>query len=240
MCGDEGLAIGRALENEGRAHSAIVVRTRIIDERIGAAMVADSIATLAILGAGLDARAFRLALPRGTRVIEADFPDTIEWKRPRLPKVPEGIAHELHALDLRDSAALRATLAGDEPMLVVLEGVLPYLERADADVLLSTIGARVGRTKVLCDLGGGAWGLTVARRTANVAASRGAPFRTRYSNPRSWLESLGYSVTANISFVEWDEARTDRRFRTPWTARLLPGYRDAARVLEAVAPRIAA
>jgi len=231
------MAIGRALEAEGRAHSAIVVRTRILDERIGALVVADSIKTVAILGAGLDARAFRLALPSGLRFIEADFPDTIEWKRARLPPVPAGTTHELNALDLRDSSALRALLAGDESMLVVLEGVLPYLQRADADVLLATIAARRGRTTVLCDVGGGAWGLAAARRTANVVASRGAPFRTRFSNPTAWLESLGYSVTANISFVEWDEARSDRRFHTPWTSRLLPGYRDAARVIEAVSAR---
>ena len=212
------------------------MRTRILDERIGALVVADAIKTIAILGAGLDARAFRLALPAGLRLVEADFPATVEWKRARLPAVPAGVTHELHALDLRDSSAVRALLAGDESMLVVLEGVLPYLERADADVLLTTIGARRGRTTVLCDVGGGAWGLAAARRTANVVAARGAPFRTRFSNPTAWLESLGYAVSANISFVEWDEARSDRRFRTPWTSRLLPGYRDAARVLEATAP----
>lgn len=213
-----------------------MVRTRILDERIGAALVADSIKSIAILGAGLDARAFRLSLPRGTRFIEVDLPDTIEWKRKRLPPVPETIAHELHPLDLRDATGLRALLAGEEPMLVVLEGVLPYLEPADAGVLLSTIAARRGRTSVLCDVGGGAWGLAIGRRTANVVAARGAPFRMRSSRPAVWFESLGYSVTANISFVEWDEARTERRFRTPWTSRLLPGYRDAARVLEAIAP----
>jgi len=234
LCGEEGLAIGRALEAEGRAHSAIVVRTRILDERIAASVVADNIRTIALFGSGLDARAFRLALPRGTRVLEADFAETIAWKRARLPAVPTDVTHELHALDLRQTSAVRALLAGDEPMLVVLEGVLPYLERPDADVLLTAIAARRGRVTVLCDVGGGAWGLAAARRTARVVAARGAPFLTRFSHPAAWLESLGYSVTANVSFVDWDEARTERRFTTPWTSRILPGYRDAARVLEAV------
>jgi O-methyltransferase involved in polyketide biosynthesis len=171
------------------------------------------------------------------RVVEADFPESIAWKRERLPAIPEGLTHELHALDVRDASAVRALVSGDGPMLVVLEGVLPYLERAEADTLLATVAARRARTTVLCDIGGGVWGLTAARRTARVVAARGAPFRTRFANPAAWLESLGYRVTANISLVEWDEARSDRRFRTPWTSRLLPGYRDAARVIEAVSVR---
>lgn len=235
LCGPEGLAIGRALEREGRAHTAIVVRTRVIDERIAAAVVADGIRKVALLGAGLDARAFRLALPSGMRWLEVDFPETVAWKRERLPEAPAGMEHELHPLDLRSTAALGELLdrfAERDRVLVVLEGVVPYLTPADAEAFFRMLASR--RVTVLCDLGGGAWGATIARRTARVVAGRGAPFRTRIGDPAAWLEGMGYRVTANVSLVDWDAARTDRRWEVPWTARVFPGYRDAARVLEAV------
>ncbi|MBI2391136.1 MAG: class I SAM-dependent methyltransferase [Deltaproteobacteria bacterium] len=235
LCGPEGLAIGRALEREGRAHTAILVRTRVIDERIAAAVVADGIRQVALLGAGLDARAFRLALPPRMRWLEVDFPETVAWKRERLPEAPVGLEHELHALDLRSTVALGELLdrfAGDERVLVVLEGVVPYLSPAEAEALLGMLAAR--KVTVLCDLGGGAWGAAIARSTARVVAGQGAPFRTRIGDPAAWLERIGFRVTANVSLVDWDAARTDRRWNVPWTARVFPGYRDAARVLEAV------
>lgn len=232
LCGEEGLSIGRALEREGRAHAAIVVRTRVIDERVAAALVADGIRHVALLGAGLDARPLRLSQPPGVRWLDVDFPPTIAWKRARLPALAGG--QELLPLDLRDTAALGEALdrfSAGSRLLVVLEGVVPYLAREEADALFSLLAAR--NVSVLCDISGGAWGAAIARRTARVVATRGVPFRTRIADPAAWLEGLGFRVTANVSLVDWDAARSDRRWQVPWTARLLPGYRDAARVLEA-------
>lgn len=232
LCGEEGLSIGRALEREGRAHAAIVVRTRVIDERIAVALVADGIRHVALLGAGLDARPLRLAQPDSVRWLEVDFPETIAWKHARLPTLGEH--HELLALDLRQLVALGEALdrfSAGARTLVVLEGVVPYLQRADVDALFGLLAAR--NVSVLCDVGGGTWSAAIARRTANVVATRGVPFRTRIAEPTRWLEGLGFRVTANVSLVDWDAARSDRRWQVPWTARLLPGYRDAARVLEA-------
>ncbi len=233
LCGEQGLSIGRSLEREGRAHAAIVVRTRVIDERIGVALVADAIRHVALLGAGLDARPLRLAQPPGVRWLEVDLPEAIAWKRERLPRLAEH--HELHALDLKHTDRLAELLdgfAGGAPVLMILEGVVPYLARAEADALLAMLATRRGA--VVCDVSGGFWGTTIARRTADVVAGRGVPFRTRIADPSAWLSSLGFRVTANVSLVDWDAARSDRRWDVPWSARLLPGYRDAARVLEGV------
>lgn len=233
LCGEDGLSVGRALERKGRAHAAIVVRTRVIDERVGVALVADGIRHVALLGSGLDARPLRLRQPEGVHWLEIDFPESIAWKRDRLPHLAEH--HELLALDLKQTELLAKALdrfSGGGPILVVLEGVVPYLAREEADALFAMLAAR--RTTVVCDVSGGLWGTAIARRTADVVAGRGVPFRTRIADPAGWLESLGFRVTANVSLVDWDAARSDRRWDVPWTARLLPGYRDAARVLEGV------
>src|SRR5688572_3580502 len=69
LCGEEGLRIGRDLEAVGLAHDAIIARTCVIDERIGAAIAGGMFETVIVLGAGLDARPFRLRLPPTLRWI---------------------------------------------------------------------------------------------------------------------------------------------------------------------------
>src|SRR4029077_12106850 len=58
----------------------ITTRTRFLDEVILDACAAGS-RQLVILGAGLDARAFRLDLPPTTPCFELDLPDVLEFKQ---------------------------------------------------------------------------------------------------------------------------------------------------------------
>jgi methyltransferase (TIGR00027 family) len=240
LCGPNGLAIGRALEREGRAHDAIVVRTRIVDERIATAVVVDGIHDVLVLGAGLDARSLRLSLPHRLRWIEVDFPATIAWKAARLTEVDDpGCVLRLVPLDLTELGAVEELLvscAARRPLLVVLEGVLPYLEPDVADALVRAIAARPA-TSIVADVGGGAWSAAAARRTGRVVASHGAPFLTKIDDAATWFSARGFEIRANVSLVDWDQAQPEPRFRRPWTARLLPGYRDAARVVLARSSR---
>ncbi len=232
LCGEEGLRIGRAMEAEGRAHDAIVIRTRVIDERIEQAF-RQGCSTVLTLGAGLDARPYRMSR-EGVRWVEVDRPEVLQWKAERLP--PTAPPVERRALDLRDLGAISALLDSlrCEELLVVMEGVLVYLPPDRAEALLSLLAARRG-LRLLCDLGGGAWSKFFGRRPAEVAARSGAPYRTQAQRPSRWLSSLGFRVIADISLVDWDGASPHPRWSHSLWQRLVPGLRDAARVLDVVA-----
>ncbi len=99
----------------------IVMRTCIIDDFIRCA-IAEGIDTIVILGAGLDARPYRMDLPASVQWIEADYPHLIDYKerllaneqprcrlervkidplpgrrrRARAPADPAAVAHESH------------------------------------------------------------------------------------------------------------------------------------------------
>jgi methyltransferase (TIGR00027 family) len=64
----------------------VVARTRLIDEYLLAA-VRDGMPQIAILGAGFDTRAYRIAGVEGTCVFEVDHPDTSAVKRQRIRQV---------------------------------------------------------------------------------------------------------------------------------------------------------
>jgi len=118
------------------------LRTRAIDDAVEAESRAGT-RQLVLLGAGLDARAYRLAALKDTVVFEVDHPSTQRDKRARVPG--EHAAKEVRFVGVdfeRDSLrdALRA--AGHDPSqrtTFLWEGVTMYLERSAVETTLRTL-----------------------------------------------------------------------------------------------------
>ena len=108
----------------------VVIRTRVIDEQIQSA-VANGIGTVVNLGAGLDTRPYRMALPESLRWIELDYPHIIDLKETVLKDDMPRCRLERIKLDLADRdarlRALKNITADSNKVLVLSEAVLPYL-----------------------------------------------------------------------------------------------------------------
>ena len=113
----------------------IVCRKRYIDERTAAALAAGAKA-LVILGAGLDTRACRFAVPLAVPSYEVDLPPNIEYKRAQLlaryGRIPGHMT--LVPLDL-EKADLGSALAAvdfqiSQRTIFIWEGVTQYLTAA--------------------------------------------------------------------------------------------------------------
>ena len=119
------------------------VRTPFYDEQVRAACAA-AFRQVVLLAAGLDARAWRLDLPAGTAVYEVDTQPVLDYKHAVLTEQPRN--HRVPVVaDLREdwpSALRRAGHDPAQPTVWLLEGLLMYLDAADCDRLLSTIGER--------------------------------------------------------------------------------------------------
>ncbi|MEB3034458.1 class I SAM-dependent methyltransferase [[Mycobacterium] nativiensis] len=137
--GDDGqMGIARMADN-------MAVRTRFFDDFFldaGAAGVRQAV----ILASGLDARAYRLDWPAGTRVFEIDQPEVIAFKTRVLAEqgAQPTADRRAVAVDLRDDwpAALQA--AGFDPAQPTAwsaEGLLAYLPADAQDRLLDTVTA---------------------------------------------------------------------------------------------------
>ncbi len=134
LAGDHGRAILATVPQSFVGAWSVVIRTVIIDGFIQRA-VKDGVDTILNLGAGLDTRPYRMELPRSLRWIEVDFPDVIALKESRLANEPPCCRLDRVGLDLTDRVARRAFLsdisAGATKMLVITEGVVPYISEAD-------------------------------------------------------------------------------------------------------------
>jgi methyltransferase (TIGR00027 family) len=124
---------------------SLAVRTRFFDEFFLSATAA-GIGQAVILAAGLDARAYRLAWPRGTVVYEVDQPNVVEFKTDAMARLgaKPTTARRTVSIDLREDwpTALRESGFDDtKPAAWSAEGLLMYLPPEAQDRLFDHITA---------------------------------------------------------------------------------------------------
>ena len=138
LAGDHGRNILATVPNSFVGGWSVVIRTVIIDGFIEQA-IKEGVDTILNLGAGLDTRPYRMDLPRSLHWIEVDYPHVIELKETRLAEEKPRCRLERLALDLTDRPARKAFLArvnaAADKILVLTEGVTPYLTEADVGAL---------------------------------------------------------------------------------------------------------
>ena len=134
LIGEHGKKILATVPRHFAGGWSVVIRTVIIDDYIRQAIAA-GVDTILNLGAGLDTRPYRIELPSSLRWIEVDFPHMIELKEARLAGEKPSCRLERIKLDLTDRALRRQLFAdvsaGAGKMLVLTEGVIPYLTNDD-------------------------------------------------------------------------------------------------------------
>jgi len=131
LAGKKGVEVARDMRATAKhVKWSVVTRTVVIDELI-LSHIAQGVDMVVNLGAGLDARPYRLPLPSTLPWIEVDYPHLIDYKESLLNKETPRCRLERVRLDLSDRARRRdlfANLAGRaKNILVLTEGVTPYL-----------------------------------------------------------------------------------------------------------------
>lgn len=149
---------GRALRWVHRAASGgmidhVNLRTAAIDASLRRAVLG-GVDQLVVLGAGLDARAWRLPALAGTDVLEIDHPATQATKRARIgnliptARTVEFVAVDFERDDLREALA-DSTHERNRKTVWIWEGVTPYLDPAAIDATLGVIAECSARGSVL-------------------------------------------------------------------------------------------
>lgn len=144
VAGEQGRQILTRLSKAFFGGFSVVIRTVIIDDFVRSA-VADGVDTVLNLGAGLDTRPYRMDLPESLRWIEVDFPHVLALKEERLAGERPRCRLSRIAADLTDASARRAVLdtaaSGAKGVLVLTEGVVPYLRSEDVAALARDLRA---------------------------------------------------------------------------------------------------
>lgn len=224
LAGPEGKAIVDRLPDGRRTAWAMIVRTAIFDELILDRIQHRGATTVLNLACGLDARAWRLALPPDLRWIDVDLPAILEYKVSALKSETPRCRYEAVAADLTDPAARDALLArvgaAGPRVLVVAEGLLVYLTPTQVADLAGALHHQPSFLWWLIDLASPRL-LKILHRSWGTHLERGnAPFRfgpaegTDFFRPFGWREEIFRSSI--------DEARRlHREMSMMWFWRLL-------------------
>lgn len=213
LAGEHGAQIAATMPRSEMIAWTVVLRTRIIDDYILDA-IKSGIDTVLCLGAGLDARPYRMELPASLRWIEADYPRVIEYKEQHLSGEQPRCQLQRVKIDLADRAARREffarVAASSQKCLVLTEGVIPYLTDEQVGTLADDLHA-MQCTK---------WWITeyfssfmqAMRRRWKTGMMRNAPF---LFEPKDWFgffRQHGWEQKEIHYFA--DEGRRFRRWPT--------------------------
>lgn len=212
------------------ARSSAVARTRLIDDTIQRALER-GIEQLVILGAGFDARAYRLRALSELPVFEVDHPDTLAKKKRALRRVSaEAPSHvRFVSIDFESSELDRVmTVAGyskDLRTFILWEGVTNYLNEGAVDSTLRWCASAAPGSQVVFTY--------VHRGVLDDPASFAGTerlFQTLEAAGERWTFGLDPSELARFLderglLLEEDIGSADYRARyMPETSRIMRGY----------------
>jgi methyltransferase (TIGR00027 family) len=153
-----------------------VIRTRFFDDYLLAAADAGC-RQVVLLAAGLDTRAFRLTWPDHLRLFELDLPDLLPFK--------ESVLAECNAQPTCARTVVSADLRGDWPAPLtaagfnhsartawLIEGLLLYLARDEAERLITEVSALSATDSQLAAEHGGMAGNSLLRQGGALPAMR--------------------------------------------------------------------
>ena len=144
LAGEHGAQIAAAMPLSRVIAWTVAIRTCIIHDYIDLA-IGEGVDSVLNLGAGLDTRPYRMNLPASLNWIEADYPHIIDYKEQVLASENPRCRLERVKIDLADLSERGRLFAHVNArigkMLVITEGVLPYLSIGEAAALADDLRA---------------------------------------------------------------------------------------------------
>lgn len=228
--GERGEAIVAHMPNGTAMAWPMIVRTAVMDELI-LRCVGQGAATVLNLAAGLDTRAYRLALPATLRWFHVDLPDMTDYVRERMASETPQCSLEYVAADLTDSAQRRGLFeraASHGPVLVITEGLLIYLTRDQVADLSKELHDVAKAKWWISDLASPMLEQFLKRQWSKRLEAGNSPMQffppegTAFFAPHGWREAEFRSA--------WDESlRLKRTMKHAWLWTLLGKLQPKAR-----------
>ena len=208
LAGDRGAAIVEKLP-KGKAFAwPMIVRTAVMDEIIVRLTRDQGVRTVVNLAAGLDTRAYRLALPPSLRWFHVDLPDMLAYTRDNLRDEHPACVLEYVAADLQEPAQRAALLdranAAGGPALAIAEGLLVYLPPEQVAALGSDLSSRPAFRHWLIDLAAPDMLRMLQKTWAPYLAAGNAPMLFAPAEGTRFFESSGWREAEYRSM--WTEA----------------------------------
>jgi methyltransferase (TIGR00027 family) len=232
LAGERGHQIVRELKRGRQMAWAMVVRTAVLDDMILDRVRNGGVDTVINLAAGLDARAWRLDLPRSLRWFDVDLPDMVAYKMKAMREEPPVCQYEAVAVDVTSDTAraevLRRVGGVARTALVITEGLLVYL----GDEKVASLG------RALHDVPSIRWWISdvasprllkmMNKQWGKAVSAGNAPFLFAPPDSAAFFAPLGWRETVFRSALE-EAQRLKREMPMMWFWRFLTRISPAKR-----------
>ena len=203
------------------------IRTKFLDDALHNAVRSHGLHQVVILAAGMDTRAFRIPWPSGVRVFEVDRDEIFDHKEAVLGRAGASPSCDRHVVRADLARPWTAALAAagfdrSKPAAFLVEGLLMYLEEADAQTVLTAIaGIAAPGSWIAADVVNPEV-LTSPYMARYMAALReaGSPWKFGIEDPESFFRQQGWSPTV---VQPGDPEASYGRWPFPTAPRAMPG-----------------
>ena len=205
LAGDRGIEISRATTIDDRGWF-FTARTVLFDQFI-AAEVRRGVDLVVNLGAGVDARPYRLDLPESLQWIEVDLPSIIDYKTPILSAARPRCRLERIPLDLADVESRRRLLAdlGSRAAraLIICEGLVVYLTEEEVGALAADLAETPTFERWALEFPSPTLlHLMKEHKVGQVVRDAGAPFKFGPESGPDFFKPYGWQPVAVESIVK--------------------------------------
>lgn len=235
LAGARGRELADSMPLGSSVDFALTVRTAAVD-RLLAESFRRGARRVVNLGAGLDARPYRLPIPPGVDWVEADFPALIAEKERLLagetPACPvRRVGIDLSGADERRAFFAELSREDAGPAVVLTEGVIAYLDPGQAADLARDMRATPGFRFWILDYRQGR--LRNHRERRALAKRLGnAPLKFDAEDPKAFFAALGWRPAEDLHILDVGDGigrELPIGFPWSWYRAVFPGaFRRAA------------
>lgn len=224
LAGERGPAIVSQMPRGKEMAWPMIVRTKVFDEIILEYTRGHGVDLIINLAAGLDARPWRLDLPKDLLWVDVDLPGILNHKTRELAGEAPTCNYEAVTMDLRDESKRRALfsqLGGTHTRaLIIAEGLFVYLPPEAVGSLASDLHSQPSFRLMLIDLASPRL-LRMMQRIWGKGLQKGnAPFLFAPAEGTKFFQRYGWREHRYLSSM--DEARRlNREMPTMWFWRLV-------------------
>lgn len=219
LSGQRGEELVERLPGGVAGAAGCIVRTCLIDRLLMQRLHTAGCDVVLNLGAGLDARPYRLPLPATLHWIEVDTADVLEYKSTVLEDVDAACRVESIALDVTDRVArldlLNRVAQAGQNVLVISEGLLIYLPDAEVRSLAGDLSRAGNMRWWIADLASPEALAMFRRMLPSGTNLEGVSLRFAPQQGCNYFAEFGWRFLQSHSCVE--EGRRLRRWLVPET-----------------------
>ena len=234
LAGAKGEEIVAKMKDGLRMAWPMILRTYLMDEII-LREIKNGTDTVLNLAAGLDVRAFRMALPETLHWIDVDHPHMVEYKSDAMKAEQPVCRYEAVPLDLADVEARRGLFArvnnGARRVLVITEGLLIYLDEPSVVGLANDLHTQPRFARWLSDLASPGLLKMMSKGWGKTVAAGNAPFLFGPADGPKFFERLGFAELEWRAFFD-EGIRLNRTFPMAKFFRFIGRFSSAKRKAE--------